>query len=125
MADGTRIAWSGDMIAKLVSMRGAGRPLDECAHAIGVCYSVTRRKAAELGLNGRLNRGRVRGSHVEAIVAQLDALPDLRSRGFSLTECAIRLGVAYEVVAARVHQLGLPRRLNRGSRSGVDIHAGN
>ena len=56
-----RIEWTDAMLAELHRLRGLGVPLFECAERIGVSYPVAVYKARELGIAGRLNRGRAQG----------------------------------------------------------------
>jgi hypothetical protein len=55
------------MVARFVALRAEGRTLQTCADLIGVdCGTTLRRKARELGLNGRLNRGALPGAVVRS-----------------------------------------------------------
>ena len=56
------IRWTELMVTTLRAMRERGESLDECASAIFVSEPSAMRKARELGLAGRMNRGPLRGT---------------------------------------------------------------
>ena len=51
------VHWTEDMLATLVSMRARHIPLQACAERVGVAYMVANKKARELGIAQRFNRG--------------------------------------------------------------------
>lgn len=60
-----KIHWSDAMIEALIDMRKRRMPLYRCAELIGVGYGTVCEKAHELGLAGRLNRGRKGGEKIK------------------------------------------------------------
>jgi len=60
------VFWTDDMIRQLRRLRARRMPLLLCAEVIGVCYPLAVRKARELGLAGRMNRGRIPGMQLAA-----------------------------------------------------------
>lgn len=55
---GPPVSWTPIMLATLRTMRGERQPIEACADKIGVSERVAGRKARELGLNQRHNKGR-------------------------------------------------------------------
>lgn len=62
-----RVIWCPEMLGALRSMRAAGATYRECADAIGVHEGTVLRKARQLGLNQRMNRGSTRGAAVLSV----------------------------------------------------------
>jgi hypothetical protein len=63
---GLSLYWADEMIEALADLRSRGETLMVCAEEIGVSYGPTVRKARELHLARRMNRGRRRGTDVVA-----------------------------------------------------------
>jgi hypothetical protein len=63
------ITWEEPMITALYALRARGEPLLICAEEIGVSYPTAVYKARELGLAGRLNKGRRAGRDIVAETA--------------------------------------------------------
>ncbi len=59
-----KIVWDSGMIQAFKDLRAGGVPIRDCAERIGVAAGTAERKARELGLNGRMNRGTVPGAEV-------------------------------------------------------------
>jgi len=59
-----RIMWSPQLVDTLTRLRSEGLSLEACADHLGIDARVVHRKARELGINGRMNRGYIRGSIV-------------------------------------------------------------
>lgn len=59
-----RIRWSTQLVDTLTQLRSEGLSIEECADHLGFDAGVVHRKAQELGINGRMNRGYIRGSTV-------------------------------------------------------------
>ena len=60
----TPIVWTPGMVDALHNLRSRNVALRECAHVIGVDHEVATRKARELGIADRRNRGRTRGEYL-------------------------------------------------------------
>lgn len=57
-----KLIWTREMVQTLRTLRARGVPLVLCAEQIGVGYGSAVYKARELGLSGRMNRGRISGA---------------------------------------------------------------
>ena len=61
-----RVTWTPEMLEALRSLRARGVALIDCARLIGVGYPTAVYKARELGLAGKISRGRQSGQEVMA-----------------------------------------------------------
>lgn len=57
------VEWTEPMLKLTRELRQSGHPILTCAAQVGVCPDTMQRKLVELGLNGRMNRGRTKGVH--------------------------------------------------------------
>ena len=62
----TEITWTKDLVDRLRKERKTGKAITECAATIRICYPVTLRKCQELGISGRVARGRRAGTDIVA-----------------------------------------------------------
>jgi len=68
--------WSPEMLAALRDLRTHQRlPLRDCAERIGVAYDTALNKAHELGIGGRMNRGRTPARLVATPIGSVPAAP--------------------------------------------------
>jgi hypothetical protein len=59
------IEWTADMIAAFLRLRRAGHNMQICADVIGVDCRTANKKARELGIAQRMNRGYIPGHVVK------------------------------------------------------------
>ena len=59
-----RFKWTDEMLAALRRERRKGVPYRDCVDIIGVSYNTLSRKCRELGISGRMNKGRKSASDV-------------------------------------------------------------
>ena len=60
----TEVIWTRELINQLCRERAKGKAITECAATIRICYPVTLRKCQELGISGRVARGRRAGTDI-------------------------------------------------------------